>query len=152
MYDWRAIAVGGGIEIVYLTALAGLGTLAREAVWGSVLLLGATGFVGGGVAGALSSGSWRDSARHGLLAGSVGGGYFAALFWYLMMSLDTPMGAFWSLAYIIATHPLPGAFGTTYGALVVLTLAALGALVIAVEGYVAGGATGGRSEPTIQPE
>ena len=152
MNDWKAIAVGGGVEIVYLTALAGLGPVAREAVWGSVLLLGVTGFIGGGVAGTLTAGTWRESARHGLLAGAVGGGYFAGLFWYLMMVLDAPVGAFWSLAYIIATNPLPAAFGATYGTLVVLTLAALGGLVIAAEGYLAGGATGQRSEPRISPE
>lgn len=141
-------AVGAGVAAQWLHVVAlYLATPLEGAQFGSLLLVLATGVVGGLIAGDRAGPPAGRSGRHGLAAGLVGGAGTAGVFWWAMATPGAPRGAFWSLAYLVATAPIPGK--ATDGELVVACLTlALGASIAAVA-WVAGRRAPDRAESVI---
>lgn len=133
--DLRAVAVGVVAQWLHILGLF-VATPLEGSVVGSVFLVLATGLVGGLVAGDRVGPPARYSGRHGLVAGLIGGVSTGALFWWLMTEPGAPRGAFWSLASLVATAPVP--WTRTHGEAVVAGLAVGLALAIAGLAWVAG--------------
>lgn len=133
--DVRAVALGVAAQWLHIVVLY-VATPLEGAVAGSLFLLLATGLVGGLVAGDRAGPPVRRSARHGLVAGAVGGAGTSAVFWWTMATPGASRGAFRSLAYLVATGPIPGV--RSHGELVVALSAVLLGLGIASMAWVAG--------------
>jgi hypothetical protein len=145
--DTRAIALGVVAQWLHAVGLY-FATPLEGAQVGSLVLVLATGLVGGVVAGDRAGPPVSRSGRHGLLAGLFGGGGTAALFWWALATPGAPRGAFYSLGYLVATTPIPGV--STHGDLVVALLAvALGA-GISVLAWMAGRRAPDRADSLLQ--
>lgn len=133
--DGRAVLLGVLAQWLHVAALY-VATPLEGSQAGSILLVLATGLVGGLVAGERAGPPTARSGIHGLAAGLVGGVGTAVVFWWATVTPGAPRGAFWSLAYLVATAPIPAV--RTHGDLVVATLAVGLALAITCLGWVAG--------------
>lgn len=125
----RPVLAGACAELVYLVGLV-VTPLAAAHV-GSLVLVLATGPVGGNVAGWLVDRPERATAT-GFGAGVLGGGAFAGLFWYMMLTPGAARGAFRALAYLLATAVPSSAFVAAHGRELVAGAAVLGWVVIAL--------------------
>lgn len=103
---WPVVA-GAVAQWAYVLALLLVEPLAETGVAG-VILVAATGVVGGAVAGDLAGGSAPRCARHGLAAGVVGGATVAVVGGGLMAVPGAPQGAFEAVSRLVATHSPPG--------------------------------------------
>ncbi|WP_435348514.1 hypothetical protein [Haloarchaeobius sp. HRN-SO-5] len=138
--QWRAVALGSAVEVVAV-AVGLFVPLAPGVLDTGVVLLLSMGLPGGFVAGQRAGDGWRRGAVHGGLVGVVGGLVFAPALWATLYGLVPRArdSAFWGLNYVLATSGVvPPGLVETYGRLVVVLLAALGALLVVVEGVVAG--------------
>lgn len=133
--DARAVLLGVLAQWLHVVALY-VATPLEGSQIGSVLLVLATGLVGGLVAGDLAGPPAARSGIHGLTAGLVGGVGTGVVFWWATVTPGAPRGAFWSLAYLVATAPIPAV--RTHGDLVVAALAVGLALAIASLAWIAG--------------
>ena len=138
MIDRNAILVGVVIEIALLATLGGTGTaFFRTVPWFGALLLASLGFLGGSVAGSLAGGSRRRRAIHGGLAASFSGLVFALWLAYTLLA-DVYLGAFYGLAYAIATVGIPPAFAARYNAVLPVAFGVGSVVLYTVEGFLAG--------------
>lgn len=145
MTEWRAVGVGFAAGTAYLAVLAFLPGL-RALRWSAVALVLGTGLVAGAAAGLAAGGgpdapstpaAVREGGWHGLLAGSLSGGLFAAAF-VGALRMNTHLGVFFGLNYLLATSAGRFPVVATHGELVVAALAGLGWSVIAALGLYAG--------------
>lgn len=134
--DRNALLVGVVLQVALLATAASVPPL-RHPVFGP-LALAAVGLFGGAVVGGLVGGSRRARAYHGLLSGVGGGLVFAAWLWYTLVA-NVYLGAFYGVAYVVATAGIPPELATRYDALVPVALGAFGAVLYAVEGALAAG-------------
>jgi hypothetical protein len=134
--DWPAVAVGfawgtGYLAVLSIPIFSGLR-------WVAVPLVLASGLLAGAAAGGLARREDEAGGRHGLAAGLLTGGCFAAGF---LVALSTPglsVGVFYGFNYLLATGAGRVRLIATHGPLVVTTLAVLGGGTVAALGYVAG--------------
>lgn len=145
--DVRAVALGVLAQWLHVLGLYVATPLEGSQV-GSVLLVLATGLVGGLVAGDRAGPPPVKSGRHGLAAGLVGGLGTASVFWWVMVTPGAPRGAFWSLAYLVATAPVSAV--RTHGDVVVALLAAALALAITGIAWFAGQRAPNRAQSVLE--
>lgn len=134
-FNSRAIALGVVAQWLHVVALYAATPL-EGALLGSCLLVLSTGLVGGLVAGDRAGPPAVRSGRHGLVAGVVGGAAAATVFWWTTATPGAPRGAFWSLAKLVATAPIPGL--GSHGDLVVALLAIVLGSGVALLAWLAG--------------
>lgn len=145
--DAGAVAVGVAAQWLHVAGLY-VATPLEGARVGSLVLVLATGLVGGVVAGDRAGPPTARSGRHGLAAGLLGGTGTAGFFWLLLATPGAPRGAFRSLAFLVATSQIPGI--RTRGNLVVGLLAVLLAATLAALGWVAGRRAPDRAESIVE--
>lgn len=138
MIDRNAVLVGCVVELALLVSCGGMGTdFFRTLPWLGALVLLNLGLAGGAVAGGLVGGSRRSRTIHGGLCGSFGGCVFGIWLWYTLVA-DAYFGAFYGLAYAIATVGIPPTFAAQYNTVLPIAFAAGSVLVYAAEGALAG--------------
>ena len=138
MIDRNAVLVGVVLEIALLATLGGAGTTFFRTVPRLGALLSASlGFLGGSVAGSLTGGSRRRRAAHGGLCASFGGFVFAIWLAYTLVA-DVYIGAFYGLAYAIATVGIPPALAARYDAVLPVVFGVGSVVLYTVEGLLAG--------------
>ena len=138
MIDRNAVLVGTVLEIALCVTAGGVSTeFVRDVPWFGAIALTSFGLFGGGVAGGLVGGSRHTQAIHGGLAGTVGGFVFATWLYYTLVA-NVYLGAFYGLAYAIATVGIPPAFAAQYNALLPIAFGVGAVSLYAVEGAVAG--------------
>jgi hypothetical protein len=136
--DRNAILVGCVVQVALLVIVGGTGTdFFRAVPWLGAVVLSGLSFFGGGMAGSLAGGSRRSRAIHGGLCGSFGGCIFAIWLYYTLVA-DVYRGAFYGLAYAIATIGIPPAFVVRYDTVLPVAFGVGGVLLYAVEGALAG--------------
>ncbi|WP_049972172.1 hypothetical protein [Haladaptatus cibarius] len=139
----RVKAVGAGVLVELLAVAVGATLpLPPDVRIAAALALLTVGLVGGYVAGRVAGGNWRDGIRHGLFAGVVGGIALALVLGYTMATPGSEVGALWGLNYLIATSGIPTDLAAVYDRQLGILFPALAALLVAIEGAVAGGAAG----------
>lgn len=136
MTDRNAVLVGAVFQVALLVTAAGIASL-RHPVIGT-LALSIVGLFGGAIAGGLTDGSRRIRAYHGFLSGIFGGSVFAAWLWYTLV-VNIYRGAFYGIAYAIATIGIPPAVAARYDTVLPITFGAAGLVLYAAEGALAGG-------------
>lgn len=138
--------MGVGIELLAV-AVAELAAMPPTLMWLGLAGVFLSGLAGGYVAGALVDGGWRTRALYGFLTGSIGGLALGATLWagmsYWIPRADhSPL---WAFNYLLATNPV-GASALPWlytGDTMALPLVFFTALLLGLEGYVAGGAASG---------
>jgi hypothetical protein len=132
--DWRAVTGGVAAAVAYLGLLALLPGLEGVRLAGVPLVL-ATGLVAGAAAGVAADSGPTAGGWHGLLAGSVAGGAFAATLVYVFF-VNEPYGVFHGLNYVVARYAAYFPVVATYPDTVVAGLAGTGwALIAGLGGY-----------------
>lgn len=138
MIDRNAVLVGWVVTVALLVTCAGVSTdLVRLAPWLGAAVLVSLGLVGGGVAGGLVGGPRRVRAIHGGLCGSFGGFVFAIWLYYTLVA-DVYLGAFYGLAYAVATVGIPPEFAAQYNELLPIAFGVGGVFLYTAEGALAG--------------
>lgn len=138
MIDRDAVLVGWVLELALLVTCGGTGTDFFETFpWFGALVLASVGLIGGSVAGGLADGSRRSRTVHGGLCGSLGGFVFAVWLYYTLVA-DLYLGAFYGLAYAVATVGIPPEIAAQYDALLPIAFGVGGVVLYTIEGALAG--------------
>ena len=143
--DWPAVGAGVSWGVGHLALLSV--PLFSGLRWSAVPLVLASGLLAGAAAGRLARRDPATGGSHGLAAGLITGGCFAAGFW---LALDTPgwsVGVFYGFNYLLATGAGRLRVIATHGPVVVSGLAVLGGATMGLLGYLAGREAPQRSDP-----
>lgn len=138
MIDRDAVLVGWVVEIALLVTCGGVGTdLFRALPWLGVVVLTSISIVGGAVAGGLVGGSRRSRMVHGGLCGCFGGCVFAIWLYYTLVA-NVYFGAFYGVAYTIATVGIPSEFAARFDTFLPIAVGVGGVFLYTIEGALAG--------------
>jgi hypothetical protein len=143
--NWKSIAIGASVQ-VGVVSIASFAPVSKASRSASAILLLCTGFFGGYLVGKQLVGSRRMRTLHGAISGAVGGAVFAIMLRDTLIGSGGADGAYWGIAYLVATVTPPSIAGQ-YNSLLAILLPVVGGLLFVGEAAVTAASFGEQTRP-----